>query len=209
MQYEHHGFTIRIEEDDNGWSESPREWGTVGTILSFHQHGDHGELSKADIEIPDDAVQPTTEQEALELWIECVKAQFGATVVLPVWHYTHSGTTIRVAESNPFSCPWDSGLMGLIFDTPAGLKSSGYTEWDADQIENSLQGEIEAYDMYLRGEVYGFVVESPEGDNVESCWGFYGDPEKSGCKDEAENMAVWHAKKRVEEDTKINRCMAL
>jgi len=38
-----------------------------------------------------------------------------------------------------------------------------------------LEGEIETYDQYLRGDVYGFVIEDSEGEEVDSCWGYYGD----------------------------------
>lgn len=43
-----------------------------------------------------------------------------------------------------------------------------------------LQGEVETYDMYLQGEVYGYVVDELEdeedddwNENTDSCWGFY------------------------------------
>lgn len=31
-----------------------------------------------------------------------------------VWAYVHSGVVLRIAESNPFTCRWDSGLAGII-----------------------------------------------------------------------------------------------
>jgi hypothetical protein len=37
---------------------------------------------------------------------------------------------------------------------------------------------VSVYDDYLTGNVYGFIVEERNGDDweeVDSCWGFYGD----------------------------------
>jgi hypothetical protein len=43
------------------------------------------------------------------------------------------------------------------------------------KIEKYLTGEVETYDQYLTGEVYGFTIEKGEDEeHVDSCWGFYG-----------------------------------
>ena len=38
----------------------------------------------------------------------------------------------------------------------------------------ALKDEVEVYDQYIRGDVYGFIIEDLQGNNVDSCWGFYG-----------------------------------
>lgn len=47
------------------------------------------------------------------------------------------------------------------FDGPGGLRAC-------------LRGEIATLNQYLSGDVYGYVVEGPEGEHVDSCWGFFG-----------------------------------
>jgi hypothetical protein len=37
-----------------------------------------------------------------------------------------------------------------------------------------LAGEVKTFDQYLRGDVYGYVVTDPDGNEVDSCWGLYG-----------------------------------
>jgi len=38
-----------------------------------------------------------------------------------------------------------------------------------------MEGELETFNQYLSGDVWGFVITDPEtGDDVDSCWGFYG-----------------------------------
>jgi len=44
-----------------------------------------------------------------------------------------------------------------------------------------------ALGQYLTGDVWGYVIEDSEGNEHESCWGFYG---QSYCKAEGEAMMV-------------------
>ena len=61
-----------------------------------------------------------------------------------------------------------------------------------EQIREYLRGEVETYDQYLTGDVYGFeyqeVLVYPDGREEvveeDSCWGFYGsDPATNGIAD--------------------------
>lgn len=59
-----------------------------------------------------------------------------------------------------------------------------------NRAEEMLREEVAVYDQYLRGEVYGFVLEkrdecpcchNVEWDTIESVWGFYGGYEEALC----------------------------
>lgn len=91
-------------------------------------------------------------------------------ICLPLYLYDHSGITISHGK---FSCPWDSGQVGWHYVTKAKLKE----EFDGDEAKamKRLECEIKTYDDYLQGNVWGYVIENEEGDDVDSCWGFYGD----------------------------------
>ena len=97
-------------------------------------------------------------------------------IALPVYLYDHSG--LRVS-TKPFACHWDSGQIGYIYATKErALKF--LDEFDADKVTDILQGEIEMLDLAYSGQVYGFVVtqigqEEMEDEEIDSCWGFYGD----------------------------------
>jgi hypothetical protein len=89
-----------------------------------------------------------------------------------------------------FSCHWDSGKVGVIFVSKEKVrKEYGWkviTAKRTEQILKYLQGEVETFDQYLRGDVYGFrkIV---DGEEIESCWGFYGnDHRESGLFDQAD-----------------------
>lgn len=112
---------------------------------------------------------------------------------LPVYMYEHSGITLRTF---PFSCEWDSGQLGFIWMTRKVAEAElGGTDGTLESVRTvahrMLNVEIEMYDKYVSGEVYGFVVESlrPKPDDweedewtevddhweeVDSCWGFFG-----------------------------------
>lgn len=113
-------------------------------------------------------------------------------IILPLYLYDHSGITMSTGK---FSCPWDSGQVGWIYVT----KKQAVEEWGKkictkkviEKAEKYLEGEVEEYDQYLTGDVYGvclqfFVNEGtpdePEWVEYESsdlhrdeCWGFFGD----------------------------------
>lgn len=97
-----------------------------------------------------------------------------------VWHrvylYEHSGQTV---STEPFACPWDSGQVGYIFVTKEQLRKAysrrNITGAFKAKIEGYLKNEVEEFDNYLTGSVYGFTLTNAEGVEEDSCWGFFGD----------------------------------
>ena len=203
--YEHAGQTIHIHADDCD-RDSPREWDNLGTIAY------QGRTSIGDVELREwegefyDRYdrEPVTMQD----WIPFLREVKGATVILPVYSYEHGGVTIRCGDaldrdSNPFSCPWDSGLAGFIFDTPESREVCGTPE---ERIAECLKGEVKTMDQYLTGEVYGYIVETEHDDHADSCWGFY---DLDDCKSEAESAAEWHRDKQAREAAELGRMAAV
>lgn len=151
-------YTISIYPDD--CIISPREGDNLGTIIYWSRHYTLGEINgrKEDID-PHDFYNQKIKEKA---------------VILPVYLYDHSGITINTTG---FSCPWDSGQVGWIFtDRDKILKefsSKCLTKKLRQQVTDILVGEIETFDKYLRGEIYGFKVTDENGNDIDSCWGFY------------------------------------
>ncbi len=97
---------------------------------------------------------------------------FDDCVILPLFLYDHSGITMRTA---PFDCPWDSGQVGWIYCDGETIERE--FNGDRERAEKALRIDVEVYDAYISGNVYGFIVEEFDGDDweeVDSCWGFYG-----------------------------------
>lgn len=99
-------------------------------------------------------------------------------ITLPLYLYDHSGITIRC---NPFSCPWDSGQVGFAFMAYSTIRESfmckRVTPSILERAYELIKSEVRVYDMYLTGDVWGYVIETQEGDEVDSCWGFFGSEE--------------------------------
>lgn len=75
-----------------------------------------------------------------------------------------------------------SGAMLLVEDDPEDANGVFWADPETaaklgvppGDERRQLLGEIEVWRQYLQGDVYGYVVESPEGRVLDSCWGFYG-----------------------------------
>jgi hypothetical protein len=118
-------------------------------------------------------------------------------LIYPVFMYDHSGISISISREYPYNDMWDSGMIGFVFIP----RDKVLKEWKVKRIspklkatlEKNIRAEIETYDQYLRGEVYGFRIikekHCPEcgnndNDEIDSCWGFYGhDIKKNGILD--------------------------
>ena len=165
INYKNHTISIHYDSD----AESPRTWDNLAEFHCSHRRYSLG----------DKGFNYSNGQDCIEAAQEAEKQ---GDVVLPLYLYDHSGITISLS---PFSCPWDSGQVGFVIIHREKMLS----EFGAKKFSKSLkakalkiaQVEVETYDQYLRGEVYGYKID-PNGD---SCWGVYGQEE---CLNEAKSV---------------------
>ena len=68
------------------------------------------------------------------------------------------------------------------------------------------QGEINTYLSWANGDVYGYVVEDENGEHLDSCWGFYGEPEFA--EEEAKSIVKWYEDQETEEENAIAERLA-
>jgi len=100
-------------------------------------------------------------------------------VILPVYAYVHGNVALN---TRGFSCPWDSGQVGAIWCTLEQVRD----EWggDIEKARAYLNGEIETLNKYYSEGAYGYSIESEDGSDDDSCWGFLGyDIETNGILD--------------------------
>jgi hypothetical protein len=104
-----------------------------------------------------------------------LKEEGKGTIILPLYLYDHSGVSISTGS---FSCRWDSGQVGFIIaDKKKILQEFGgkiLTKKTKEKVVSILESEVSTYSQYLEGEVYGFIIEDEEGEQLDSCFGFYG-----------------------------------
>ena len=168
-------YELKIFQDES--PESPRTWDNIGTMVCFHGRYNLGD--KHDYRDEDYSGW----QEMKEAIIENENVH----TILPLYLYDHSGITMNTTG---FSCGWDSGQVGWIFVSKDKVKKEGV---DESKVEEYLMGEVDTYDQYLTGDVYGFVISEmstcDQGHvhlkEVDSCWGFYGE---DACMEEAESV---------------------
>lgn len=101
-----------------------------------------------------------------------IKSEVG--VALPVYRYEHSDIAF---STEPFSCPWDSGLAGVIFATKKDIRSELSVKLvNSNNIKkavSNLKSEIDSYSKWANGEVYSVSIYSECGEMLDSCGGIY------------------------------------
>ena len=161
------GRTLGVEYSE--WAESPREWDNLTKCIFFgtYSHvGDKHNYNSNDYNGWDEMEQDIIKREQ-------------PVIIKKVYMYVHSGATISL---KPFSCPWDSGVLGFVIITKEDLKreynwkviTKKRLESVMENINNVLEGEIEVLDDYISGDVYEFSIQDENGDTEDSCSGFYG-----------------------------------
>ena len=116
---------------------------------------------------------------------QCQSLLYPYLVSLPLWLYDHSGITISCGDREyPYNDHWDSGLVGWI--VYARQKDDG-EDW-RERAFDRMRAEVEEYDQYLQGEIYGFTLYKNR-EEIDSCWGYYGgDLAKNGILDECPGL---------------------
>lgn len=160
------GYSLEIYPDDD--PESPREWDNLGKMICLHSRyslGDEHDYKSKDYngwdEIEDQIKQDNP---------DCL--------IRPLYLMDHSGLSISMG---PFGCPWDSGQIGFIFITKERMVEE--LKGSVERAEEVLEAEVETYNQYLQGDIYGFILRNKPCDKcgcntkseiLDSCWNFYG-----------------------------------
>lgn len=168
-------YKIQIFPDDDPFN--PREDDNLGTMVCFHGSyilGDKHEYRQEDYCGWDELGDAISKNEDVG-------------VILPLYLYDHSGITM---STSPFSCPWDSGQVGFIFISKEKMRYEysvkNVTKKLRDRVEVYLKAEVQTYDQYLMGDVYGYCITNTEtGEEIDNSWGFFG---QGDCLETAERV---------------------
>lgn len=152
------GLVVEIHHD----SDPHYDFETLGTI-TYNAH------ARTVV-----GVVPKTAEEDAEI---ARMVRDGQAYGIPVWAYVHSSATVRAADKNPFGCPWDSGRSGWVYV----MKDKALKEYGRKlpsrlfgiMVRKRLAEEVEEFDAYLSGQVYGYRV-LKNGEEIDSCWNIFG-----------------------------------
>jgi len=110
------------------------------------------------------------------------------------------------SEASPFDPGgWDSGQVGWTYATKEMIVKE-YGKNKRKLAEKVLRGEVETFDQYLKGDVYGYIIQNSDGETVDSCWGFYG---YEYCIEEGKSMLKHEVEYYNKEEKMAERYMAL
>lgn len=166
-------FIAEIQYDETPCN--PRtEWDNLCTMI---MRGNRYNLGDENHTVDMDECESWEEVEAL------IRKEYGRDcLMLPIYIYDHSGITI---STSPFSCRWDSGRVGTIVVSRATLRKElnwgRVTKERYEKAMGYLEGEVETYNQYLTGDVYGYEIykkdengDKDENEFDDSCWGYFG-----------------------------------
>jgi hypothetical protein len=184
---------LRIVPDTS--PANPRkEWDNLGTIICFHRKYNLGDEHNYEDQfdfLADLAEYEGEEDLTLEELYDLASEK---AVILPVYLYDYSDiTTNTTGFLYSDSLGWDWGQIGWVYVTRRKLQEEGLANESDEKIAKKLRAEMEIYNQYLRGDVWGYILQEeticPECDQVkveqiDLCYGFYGtDWDKNGLKD--------------------------
>jgi hypothetical protein len=186
-KFEVDGLTVRILYDED--RINPRvDYEEAAHMICFHRRYNLGDKHSIPLEDVSEVIKDIENK---------------GGIVLPLYLYDHSGITM---STSAFSCPWDSGQVGFIYMTLDDIRKNWMikrvTKKHRQQAIDLMISEVKVYDYYLTGQCYGYIVEAPDGEQLDSCWGFLGEIEyvideaTSAAKSEAK---AYFAKQREEE----------
>ena len=158
----------RLEIHQDGHSFNPREeFDNVTEMIFFHKRmnvGDNHNIDPDNYSSFSGMMQENTEEGDLAMTVYC-----------------YSKRCFELSLSR-FDCPWDSGVLGFI----VVRKSVIDHEFDGDREKalRNLKAELRTYNDYINGRTYGGILYDAQGEEIDSCWGFYGnDFEENGIYD--------------------------
>ncbi len=142
---------LRIEQDQDAMS--PAEWEDEAVFLVANHR--------------DFFVPPNKHERNFDVAAIIEENKKGHHVFL-LEAYIHSGVRLALAgEGNFPDRRWDVSTLGAVFVAKSGCR----TRKAAYKV---AQSKVEEWNMYLSGDVWGFIIEDDDGNHLDSCWGFYG-----------------------------------
>ena len=164
-------LSYRIEQDTN--AQSPSQWEDTNLFLVAN-HRDCHIPEPGEKRIPSDRAE--------------IEDRYRKTHwIFPLEAYIHSGVHLSLSgEGNYPDRQWDVSQLGMVF--------AAKSEWRLSKsARKAALCKVNEWNQYLSGDVWGFIIEDETGEQVDSCWGFYG---REYCEQETK-AALKHASEAI------------
>ena len=174
-------YILRLFYDDS--PSDPREDSNLTKMVCFHKRYNLGD----DHDLKSDDFDGWKEME------EYITRTEDPIVIKSLYLYDHGGITIG---TKPFGCNWDSGQVGFVYIRKEDVRNEFSIKRCGQRIVERcdvlLYGEVDTYDKYIQGLVYGyrvFKVTDDVEEELEACWGYY---DEDDCMTEAKCIMEWY-----------------
>ena len=165
-------IVAKIEIQQDVCRDTPREVYNLGTMVTRKRVDEvAGDRSVSDKEMND-------------LVSRCNKEK---SVHLPIYALIHSG--VWISTESTFACDpggWDTSFAGIIYVEDEKLieEYGAKNEETVTKAIACLEEEVKTYNQFLQGEVYSYSTFDTDGEEIDSCGGFYGaDPFTNGMSE--------------------------
>lgn len=192
------GRKLRLVIEQDQFTEDPRSWDNLGTMLCCHRHyqlGDCNNNRETEEQLAEICRKYGKSDEEIDEMTFAEEVQFilnqDNICGLPLYITNHSGISMQTYRFDA----WDSSFVGLIFVEKdfylAQMCLKDEVDWKA-KAKETLEGEIKTYSDFLEGNVYQWTLYEPtvvirqsmngkelsrkideEGEMVDSMGGFY------------------------------------
>lgn len=184
------GLAVYLARDED--PQDPREDDNASHMVCFHPRYSLGD--KHEFKSPD---------EFREWWKEHGKGG----ELMPLYLMDHSMIGMSTGD---YGDMWDSGQVGWTYVTAEEIRrewatGNRITKKAREQARNYLRADVETYDDYLQGNVYGYIIEDASGKHLDSCWGFFGRKYAEEEGRAALRCEIDHAKKERRKQIKRDR----
>jgi len=172
---EYKGYKINIYQDELSGDQNPNEWSDDNVFLvNYHN----------DFYVENDKIITKND---VKNWYAGEKIEQAKDYhIFMLSCLIHSGVWLSLNYSFVSDGQgWDTSHIGIVLVS----KKEARTKKKALKLAEGL---LETWNDYLSGNVYGYDVEG-----IASCWGFYGDFEKSGLIEQAKDDIDIEAEKRT------------
>lgn len=175
------GFTAHIYYDTD--TLNPRkDWDNLGKIVSRRLTSDVNFKFSGDRETDIERLNKNSAQPLSSLFI-CIR--------------TAARRSIRLVSRVLGIAGRQAGFFATTEDICKEYNCKRVNPAIRHRVAQILIGEIETYDQYIRGEVYGYELFDKTGNVIDSCCGIY------GCdyvKEEVSSLIDWHIRQAAEEE---------
>ncbi len=189
-------LTVKIVHDTE--PQSPREWDHLGIMAGFHKRYLVGDKDPGTL--LDDGMIFSDDYDGWDA-MEADLRRRGALCIQPLFLYDHSGTSISIRSFSGRAqhAEWDSGRVGFIFTTRERMQEflgkKILTAKTRQRVDDILKAEVEEYDQYITGDVYGYIIEDETGDVVDTSFGIFG---FKVVKQEAARELAWFVENKMD-----------